>query len=88
MFRIIQELVTNIIKHAEANQATINISQYDGTINIILEDNGKGMIVSEVNSQKGMGLHSIQTRVEHLQGSFTIDSTPTKGTTVIINVPI
>ncbi|MFY0631037.1 MAG: hypothetical protein JXR05_11695 [Flavobacteriaceae bacterium] len=88
LFRIIQELVTNIIKHAEADKATINISQYEGNINIILEDDGKGMDVSQIDSQKGMGLDSIQTRVEHLKGNFAIDSTPTKGTTVIINVPL
>ncbi len=88
LFRIIQELVANIIKHADAKQATINVSQYEGNLNIILEDNGKGMNVSQVDSQKGMGIHSIKTRIEHLQGSFTIDSTPTKGTTVIMNIPI
>lgn len=88
LFRIIQELITNIIKHAEASQATIHISQYENNINIILEDNGKGMDVSQMNTQKGMGLHSIKTRITHLQGTFTIDSTPTKGTSILIDVPI
>lgn len=88
LFRIIQELTTNILKHAKATMATINISQDQDDITILIEDNGKGMDTSQINIQKGMGLHSIQTRVEHLDGSFTIDSTPTKGTTIIINIPI
>jgi signal transduction histidine kinase len=87
LFRIIQELTTNIIKHAKANHATINISLDEEDITILIEDNGIGMNASQIDIQKGMGLHSIKTRVEHLDGTFTIDSTPTKGTTIIINIP-
>ncbi|MFD2567756.1 sensor histidine kinase [Pseudotenacibaculum haliotis] len=87
LFRIIQELTTNIIKHAEASFVTIGLNEHQDGINIMIEDNGKGMDASQINLKKGMGLHSIQTRVEHLKGDFTIDSTPTKGTTIIINVP-
>ncbi len=87
LFRIIQELTTNIIKHAQANEATINISQDEEDIMVIIEDNGIGMNASQIDLNKGMGLHSIKTRVEHLEGSFTIDSTPTKGTTIIIQIP-
>jgi signal transduction histidine kinase len=87
LFRIIQELTTNIIKHAKANHATINISLDEEDITILIEDNGIGMNALQIDIQKGMGLHSIKTRVEHLDGTFTIDSTPTKGTTIIINIP-
>ena len=87
LFRIVQELTTNIIKHAQASHATINISQDEDDITILIEDNGVGMNTSQIDMQKGMGLHSIKTRVEHLDGSFTIDSTPSKGTTIIIQIP-
>lgn len=87
LFRIIQELVTNVIKHAEASFVTIGLNEHQEGINIMIEDNGKGMNVSQIHLKKGMGLHSIQTRVEHMDGDFTIDSTPSKGTTIIINVP-
>ena len=87
LFRIVQELTTNIIKHAKASHATIGLNQHENGINIMIEDDGKGMDITQIDLNKGMGLHSIQTRVEHLQGDFTIDSTPTKGTTIIINVP-
>lgn len=88
LFRIIQELTTNIIKHAKAEHATINISQDQDDITILIEDNGVGMNTSQIDSKKGMGIHSIKARVEHLEGHFTIDSTPSKGTTVIINIPV
>lgn len=87
LFRMIQELTTNVIKHAHAKHATINISQDDEGITLLVEDDGIGMQTSLITSTQGMGLHSIETRVEHLNGTFTIDSTPTKGTTVIIQIP-
>ena len=87
LFRFIQELTTNIIKHARATMVTINISQDNEDITILIEDNGIGMDTSKIDMKKGMGLYSIKTRVEHLEGSFTIDSTPSKGTTIIINIP-
>lgn len=88
IFRIIQELTTNIIKHAEASEATINISQYDDELNIIIEDNGKGFDLQKTSPKKGMGIDSVEKRIQHLNGTFQIDSTPKKGTSVIINIPI
>ena len=88
IFRIIQELVTNIIKHADANNATINISLYDKNLNIIIEDDGKGFEFNKLILKKGMGISSIITRVEHLEGNFEVDSTKGKGSSIIINIPI
>ncbi|OSY89549.1 hypothetical protein WH52_02650 [Tenacibaculum holothuriorum] len=86
-FRVIQELTTNIIKHANATKATINISLFDKVLNIIIEDNGKGFNFKETNLNNGMGLHAIQRKVKHLNGTFEVDSTLNKGTTIIINFP-
>ncbi len=88
VFRIIQELVTNVIKHANANNATINISQYENNLNIIIEDDGVGFNIKTVDLKNGMGISSIKTRIEHLNGSFNIDSTINKGSSVIIDIPI
>ena len=87
LFRMAQELTTNIIRHAHASHATINISQDKEGFTLLVEDNGIGINTSKLTMKHGMGLHSIETRVEHLGGTFTIDSTPTKGTTIIIQVP-
>lgn len=89
LFRIIQELVTNIIKHAQATEATIHLTNHDDSINIMIEDNGKGFNPSQVTiTSKGMGISSIDKRVEHLDGKLTIESEKDKGTTVIIDIPL
>lgn len=88
IFRIIQELTTNIIKHANAKKATINISKFKDILNVIIEDNGKGFNPSKVSGKKGIGLDSIKTRIQHLKGTFEIDSSIGNGTTIIINIPI
>ncbi len=87
IFRIIQELVNNIIKHANANEASISINHYDAILGIIVEDNGQGFQLKD-SKNKGMGLSSIERRVENLGGTFEIDSFTGKGTTVLIDIPI
>ncbi|PQJ81634.1 sensor histidine kinase [Polaribacter glomeratus] len=88
IFRITQELITNILKHAEAKNATINISLFDKNLNIIIEDDGKGFDIKTINLKNGMGITSIKTRVKHLEGTFEIDSTLGKGSSIIVNIPI
>lgn len=88
VFRMIQELIANAIKHANATNATINLSRHDDLLNIIVEDNGQGFDPSMIGSKSGMGLNSIKTRVAHHNGELIIDTTPNKGTTIIINIPM
>lgn len=88
IFRIIQELITNVIKHAHATEATIHLTQHEDRINIMVEDNGIGIGIEKVRSNEGMGLHSIQKRIENLGGNVTIDSILQKGTTIILDIPI
>jgi signal transduction histidine kinase len=89
LFRIIQELITNVIKHAEATEATIHLTNHEDSINIMVEDNGIGFNPSQITKTKaGMGISSIDKRVEHLEGKLTIDSEKNKGTTIIIDIPL
>jgi two-component system, NarL family, sensor histidine kinase DegS len=88
IFRIIQELITNIIKHAQASEVVIHLTHYEDAINLMVEDNGIGFDISQVKPSGGMGLHSIQKKIENLGGRVTIDSVVQKGTTVIIDVPL
>ena len=89
LFRVIQELTTNIIKHANASEATIHLTNHDDSFNIMVEDNGKGFKTDGITSKtNGMGLKSIDKRVAHLNGTLDIESLPGKGTTVIIDIPI
>ncbi len=88
IFRIVQELATNIIKHSKATEATIHLTQHDYNINIIIEDNGVGMDPSKISLADGMGLHAIFKKAEQLDGTVTIDATPGRGTTIILDLPI
>ncbi|TWO31752.1 hypothetical protein E1J38_011790 [Seonamhaeicola sediminis] len=88
LFRIIQELITNIIKHANASEAQIHLTHYGNALNILVEDDGVGFDVSKIENKEGMGLYSIQKRIEHVDGTVTIESIKEKGTSVIIDIPI
>ena len=88
-YRVVQELVSNVLKHAKATKLTLQLTCLDDIINIIVEDNGRGFDADFLmkNSQ-GMGLKSLQERITELHGEFEVDSRPEKGTTVIIDLPI
>lgn len=89
LFRMIQELCTNIIKHSAANEVNIYLTQHNpAEINIIIEDNGTGFDPKKSIQKNGIGLKSIEKKVEQMGGTFTIDSILTKGTTIIIDLPL
>lgn len=88
LFRIIQELLTNIIKHAEATEVSVSLTNHDNILNIMVEDDGIGFHLNDLKLKEGMGLRSIEIRIEKLGGSVEIDSYPNNGTTIIIDIPI
>ena len=89
LFRVIQELIANVIKHSEATEVAIHLTNHENTINIMVEDNGIGFDPKQITkTSSGMGISSIDKRVEHLEGQLTIESEKNKGTTVIIDIPL
>lgn len=89
LFRMIQELCTNIIKHSGATEVNIYLTQGAATeINVIIEDNGTGFDSKTIVSKAGIGLKNMEKKVEQMGGTFTIDSILTKGTTIIIDLPL
>ncbi len=90
VFRIIQEGLNNIVKHSEASNAKIQIKIIEKMLNILIQDNGKGFIYKPhvFKAGGGFGLHSIFERVKILKGTHRINSAPTEGTSIIINIPI
>ncbi|WP_299135787.1 ATP-binding protein [uncultured Tenacibaculum sp.] len=86
VYKIIQELITNVIKHAEATKTMINTTLHENYLNILVEDNGLGFDLNK--SKKGIGLNNITSRVTKLNGNLEIDSTLKKGTTININIPV
>ena len=86
LFKVIQELLSNTLKHAQATEINIQLSQFDDEIQLIFEDNGIGFNVNKIT--RGLGLDSIQKRIAKLQGTLTIDSHEKSGTTFIFEIPI
>ena len=86
IFRIIQELLTNCIKHANATEVIIQFSEYEEVLNIIVEDNGKGFDLSKI--PYGFGLKNAKNRIDKIGGTMVIDTTLNIGTTINLNVPL
>ena len=87
VYRIVQELFHNIIKHAHASHVLLQLSMFEDQLTLIIEDDGRGFLVEE-KTLKGIGLGSIRSRVDQLSGFLDISSVPGEGTTVTINFPI
>jgi signal transduction histidine kinase len=86
IYRIIQEAVNNILKHANASEINIQMIGQEDHITIMIEDDGKGFTPGEKST--GRGLKNIVTRSLWLKGSLNIDSTPGKGTTITTEIPV
>ncbi|PSR55932.1 hypothetical protein AHMF7605_21715 [Adhaeribacter arboris] len=88
IYRMAQELLTNVVKHAQATEADLLLTQEEGEITLKLRDNGQGMNLKNGKS-KGLGLRAIADRVKLLNGTFTIATPSTgKGTLMIIQLPV
>ena len=86
VFRIIQELINNIIKHAYASEAIIQFNREANRLSITIEDNGRGFDTKEAEEKATMGITTVKNRVDYLNGKLTIDSRRDIGTTVMIDL--
>ncbi len=87
LYRVIQECVNNVLKHAKANQLDISLIKDIDGISATIEDNGKGFDTNDQRNFDGLGLKNIRTRVEYLRGTVEYDSKKGKGTLVAIHIP-
>ncbi|MBK8952374.1 MAG: hypothetical protein IPM85_08935 [Chitinophagaceae bacterium] len=74
LFRIMQELINNIIKHAKASEAIIQFNRENNRLIVTVEDNGLGFNMAENEDKKTAGLQSVESRVHYLNGKLSIDS--------------
>ena len=88
IYRIIQELVNNAIKHADASEIIIQVSQEENVLNLTVEDNGKGFDHKGLNVKKTAGFHNIESRVQFLKGTMNIISELNIGTSIELQIPI
>ncbi len=88
LFRIYQEILTNISRHANAKNVNINIEKKNNFISLYVRDDGKGIEQNEINSPKSLGLIGIKERVRGLGGTVEIEGIKNKGTTIKIILPL
>jgi signal transduction histidine kinase len=90
LYRLVQEAVTNAIKHSYARQCTVSLTWSDGTVYTVVEDDGRGFDPDKIDraGEEHLGIVGMQERVRSLGGQFAIDSRPGGGTRVHIRIPL
>ena len=88
VYRIIQELLNNILKHSGATEGFVQLIRENSRLNVVVEDNGRGFDPDLPANSKGAGLSNIRSRVDYLKGQLDVHSEPGKGTLVNIEFKI
>ncbi|MBO3698317.1 sensor histidine kinase [Roseivirga sp. E12] len=88
LYRIVQELMSNILKHSDATETNIQLNENEDSVNLIVEDDGIGFNPEKLDVNAGIGLSNLKARVAKLNGTLHIDSGLGSGTTVSIDIPI
>jgi signal transduction histidine kinase len=87
LYRIAQEALTNVAKHADADHVSLIVTRRDGAVTVVVEDNGRGFGAAGSDSA-GLGLVGMKERVGLLGGRLAIESTEGSGTTIVAEVPL
>jgi signal transduction histidine kinase len=88
LFRILQESMTNILRHAEASEVNVSLTVKDDDIVLKVRDNGRGITTDQMMKPQSFGIIGIRERVRFWGGASTFEGVPDKGTTVTISIPI
>ena len=88
LFRILQETLTNVARHASATRVEVSLDEEQGYVRLRVQDNGRGITESEVEGSRSFGLLGMRERVLLRSGDFSIQGTPGQGTTVVIKLPL
>jgi PAS domain S-box-containing protein len=88
IFRIFQETLTNVARHANATRVRVNLGEKAGKLMLKVKDNGKGITEKQISDPKSFGLIGIQERIHLFGGNFKISGIRDKGTTVTVGIPL
>jgi len=88
LYRILQECINNVMKHANASRVDISLIRDEENISMTIEDNGKGFDAKDVSFYNGMGLNNMRARVNFLKGKIEMDSHPGQGTLISVYIPV
>jgi signal transduction histidine kinase len=87
IYRIVQEGLRNVAKHADTTQLQISLTGKDDSIHLTIKDQGVGFDPKEMKKKLGLGHVSMQERVRFIQGDISIESQPGKGTVINVRTP-
>jgi signal transduction histidine kinase len=87
IFRIFQETLTNVARHAEATQIRVELDDRPNELVLIIQDNGKGITQSQISDLTSLGLIGMRERARYWGGDVEFQGTPGRGTTVTVRVP-
>jgi PAS domain S-box-containing protein len=87
LFRICQELLTNVIRHARASSVDVSLSEDEGTLVLVVKDNGRGINSREAGGRASLGLVGVRERARMFGGSVSIEGQPGEGTCVTVRLP-
>lgn len=88
VYRVVQELINNIMRHAQASSALIQLIVKGNTLNLTVEDNGNGFDTNQLKNAVGIGYRNIQNRINFLKGSIDVRSKEDEGTSIYLQIPI
>lgn len=88
VFRIFQEILTNVVRHAQASQVEVTLEETDTFLTLQVQDNGRGITENELHSPKSIGLLGMQERARLRAGEVHFQGTPGRGTTVTVRLPL
>ncbi len=88
IFRILQEILTNVARHAQATQVEVSLEESAEFLTLQVQDNGRGITESEIHSPKSIGLLGMQERARLQAGEVHFQGTPGQGTTVTVRMPL
>jgi signal transduction histidine kinase len=86
LYRVVQEAVTNVVRHAAATRIDVLVERRDGRVMAMVEDNGQGFVPGTAGGTERLGLIGIRERAEALGGTLTIETAPGEGTTIAVEV--
>ena len=88
LYRVLQEALTNAVRHAEATEIGVILGSENGHVSLIVEDNGRGFVCDEPPRSGRLGLLGMRERLSLVGGSMEIESTPGRGTTLFMRIPL
>ena len=88
IFRVVQEALTNVVRHAKASTVRVNLKSEDEILKIFIADNGRGITEVEIKDLKSLGIVGMKERIVRVGGAFNIQSRRGHGTRIEISIPV